>query len=225
MKKFRNLPGVFLLIIALLIAGQGKAEAAEIVDLTEYAKKFVGVPYKWGGTTPSGFDCSGYVSYVYSEFGVELPRTSADQFGQGDKIEPDDRVPGDLLFFTTYKPGPSHSGIYLGENKFIHASPKGIEIASLNDSYYKKRYLGARRYIQTVLIKEGQIGTVYIKKKVNLWQRDENGKLKEVRVLNPGESYRVYGSDNLYGGQFNLGSQMYITNIETHIEFKPASIK
>lgn len=222
MKKVRKLTCFLLLIIALLTAGQGKADAAEIVDLTDYAKKFIGVPYKWGGTTPSGFDCSGYVSYVYNEFGVELPRTSADQFAEGDKIEAADRVPGDLLFFTTYKAGPSHSGIYLGENRFIHASPKGIEIASLNDSYYKKRYLGARRYIQPASMKEGQIGTVYIKKKVNLWQRDENGKLKEVRVLNPGETYRVYGSDTLYGGQFNLGSQLYITNIATHIEFKPA---
>ncbi|GAE44098.1 hypothetical protein [Mesobacillus boroniphilus] len=71
----------------------------------------------------------------------------------------------------------------------------------------------------TVTPKDGQIGTVYVKKRINLWQRDENNKLAVVRVLNPGEVYRVYSFDDMYGGQFNLGSQLYITNMKDYIEY------
>src|SRR4051812_29397647 len=108
--------GMFLLALFAIVAVSNiKAEAAENGDLTNYAKKFLGVPYKWGGTTPSGFDCSGYLTYVYHEFGIELPRTSADQFAEGEKVGNGEMVPGDLVFFTTYKAGASHSGIYLGD--------------------------------------------------------------------------------------------------------------
>ncbi|WML46118.1 C40 family peptidase [Neobacillus sp. PS3-40] len=231
MKNILRFFAVFALVLPLLVGTQTTAKAAEKNELTDFAKTLIGVPYKWGGTTPQGFDCSGFLTYVYKHYGVELPRSSADQFSQGEKISNDEMVPGDILFFTTYKSGPSHSAIYLGDNKFIHASPQGIEIANLNMSYYKARYLGARRFIQPeqvkdvtslLPVKQGQVGTVYIKKKMNLWQKDENNNLIKVRVLNPGEMYRVYQIDDSFGGQYNLGSQLYVTNIENYLEYIPA---
>ena len=227
-KTIKRAVASFLLILPLVSGVQSNAKAAENEDLVEYAKTLQGTPYKWGGLTPSGFDCSGFTTYVFDHFGVQLPRTAADQYAKGEVVSGDELLPGDLVYFTTYKKGASHAGIYIGDRKFIHASDDGVQITSLDKSYYKQRYLGARRYIEvsqvkdatTLLpVKEGQIGMVTIKKKINLWQRDENNKLTAVRVLNPGEKYRVYGQDDLYGGQFNLGSGLYITNIEDHLDY------
>jgi len=116
--------------------------------VVDYAKKFLGVPYKWGASSGKAFDCSGFVIYIMSKFNVNLDRTASGQFSSGTKVGRDDLQPGDLVFFTTYKKGPSHVGIYIGDNKFIHAS-SGVDrvtITDLDTNYYKKRYLGARRY-------------------------------------------------------------------------------
>jgi hypothetical protein len=223
LKNLAKLLTSILFILPVLFFFQGKVDASGEESLVEFAEKFKGVPYQWGGNTPRGFDCSGFVTYVFKEFGVDLPRSSADQFYQGEKVT--DLVQGDLVFFTTYKKGPSHAGIYIGDNKFIHASDNGVEISSLNESYYKARYLGAKRYIQpeqvkdAYTVKNGQIGEVIIKKKINLWKRTEDNKLEMVRVLNPGERYRVYEIDSQYGGQFNLGSKLYITNMTENVEY------
>jgi len=118
---------------------------AKVVD---YSKKFLGVPYKWGASSGKAFDCSGFVVYIMSKFNVYLDRTASGQFNGGTKVDKDNLQPGDLVFFTTYKKGPSHVGIYIGDNKFIHAS-SGVDhvtITDLDTNYYKKRYLGARRY-------------------------------------------------------------------------------
>ena len=121
-------------------------ESAEVEELLEKAKGYMGVPYVWGGTTPSGFDCSSYVQYVYREVGVDLPRTADVQFLVGDKINIGDEKPGDMVFFETYTAGASHVGIYLGDGEFIHASSSGcVKISSLEESYFNQRYLGARR--------------------------------------------------------------------------------
>jgi len=113
-----------------------------------YAKNYLGVPYKWGASSGKAFDCSGYVVYIMKRFNVNLERTASSQFNSGTKVDRDDLQAGDLVFFTTYKKGPSHVGMYIGDNKFIHAS-SGVDRVTINDlnmSYYKKRYLGARRY-------------------------------------------------------------------------------
>ncbi|TDL82734.1 C40 family peptidase [Peribacillus frigoritolerans] len=110
------------------------------------AKKYVNVPYKWGGMSPKGFDCSGYLNYVLNESaGKKLPRTVADIYKQGVKVS--SPKAGDLVFFETYKKGASHAGIYIGNNQFIHSSSsKGVTITSMNNSYWSDRYLGAKKY-------------------------------------------------------------------------------
>lgn len=116
-------------------------------QVVEKAKEFVGVPYRFGGNTPSGFDCSGFIVYVFDQFGIELPRTSAGQFEYGTSVEKSDLQPGDLVFFkNTYKAGISHAGIYVGNNKFISAtSSSGVQIVSLSNTYWGPRYAGAKR--------------------------------------------------------------------------------
>ena len=112
------------------------------------AKSMVGVKYRFGGKTPrGGFDCSGFSYYTYNTFGIKLPRVSWEQYKVGKRVNRADLLAGDLVFFTTYKKGPSHVGIYDGNGGFIHAPGKGKKVKhdKLKNSYYKKRYLGARR--------------------------------------------------------------------------------
>lgn len=106
----------------------------------------LGVPYKWGGTTLEGFDCSGFTSYVFNELGVTLPRTSQDQFNAGQSVSDEELKPGDLLFFDSEKKGTiTHVGIYIGDNQMAHAATKNVRIDNL-DWYHKNyQYYGAKR--------------------------------------------------------------------------------
>ncbi len=113
------------------------------------AERYLGVTYVFGGTTPSGLDCSGLVYIVYQELGVQLPRMSRDQFKVGEAVELEDLREGDLVFFDTSGQGVSHVGIYLSDGDFINAAsnPGKVMISNLSESYWDKRYLGARRVI------------------------------------------------------------------------------
>ena len=117
------------------------------------AAKYKGTRYKFGGTSPKGFDCSGYVQYVFKNCGATLPRAADEQASLGIFVTQKQLKPGDLVFFTTYASGASHVGIYAGNNNFWSAtSSKGVILTSLKDSYWKSRYYGARR----VLVSNGE---------------------------------------------------------------------
>ena len=106
-----------------------------------------GAPYKDGGIDPSGFDCSGFVRYVYQQHGVAMPRAVRDQFRVGKSVDRDRLEPGDLVFFSTVAPGASHVGIVIGGNQFIHApSERGVvRVESLAQQYWSSRFIGAKR--------------------------------------------------------------------------------
>lgn len=118
-------------------------------EIINYAKQFMGIQYVFGGASPSGFDCSGFTMYVFNKFGIDLPHSASGQAGLGRAVSKSDLVPGDLVFFETYKPGISHVGIYIGSGNFLEASSsRGIAITSLSSSYYSSRYRGATRILK-----------------------------------------------------------------------------
>jgi cell wall-associated NlpC family hydrolase len=109
----------------------------------ELAMKHRGAPYRWGSAGPSGFDCSGFVRYVYAQVGVSLPHNAAMQYQYGTPVSRDSLEPGDLVFFDRLR----HNGIYIGEGRFIHARQTGkrVSVASLDEGWYRSHWVGARR--------------------------------------------------------------------------------
>jgi cell wall-associated NlpC family hydrolase len=108
------------------------------------ALQYLGVPYVWGGASPSGFDCSGLTMYAYAKVGVSLPHNAAMQYGMGTPVSRSQLAPGDLVFFS----GLSHVGMYIGGGRFVHAPHTGdvVKISSLSEYWYSTTYVGARRY-------------------------------------------------------------------------------
>jgi cell wall-associated NlpC family hydrolase len=119
------------------------APAARYTGVVGIAMQYLGVPYQWGGASPSGFDCSGFIMYVYAQVGVSLPHNAAMQYGYGTPVSRDALAPGDLVFFN----GLGHAGIYIGSGQFIHAPHTGdvVKISNLGDSWYASTYVGGRR--------------------------------------------------------------------------------
>ncbi len=130
-------------------AGGILARTSRVAEaLTRSALRFLGVPYVFGGTTASGFDCSGFVQHVFAMLGIDLPRTADAQYDVGHRAVGGPH-PGDLVFFDTYG-GVSHVGIYLGNGEFVHASSsRGVMVSHLSESYWAARYVGAKRLIAT----------------------------------------------------------------------------
>ena len=129
--------------LACPISANGQAVYASIASI---APEFIGVPYVFGGKSPAGFDCSGFIYYIHQFAGLDIVRMSAeDYYKKTAKV----LVPevGDLEFFKdTYKVGISHMGIYLGDKKFVHAGSKGLEITNLDNVYWKNHFVGFQRF-------------------------------------------------------------------------------
>ncbi|WP_235753835.1 C40 family peptidase [Psychrobacillus sp. INOP01] len=154
---FKKIITIFSLTV-VLAAGTfaGNTEAASTVasnEIVSSAKSLVGIKYRYGGTTKTGFDCSGYIGYVYKSKGIYLARTAAGMYNSGKTVNKANLAVGDLVFFNTSGKGVSHVGMYIGSGKFIHASTsKGVRVDKLNDPYYwGKKYVGAKR-VATVTV-------------------------------------------------------------------------
>lgn len=119
--------------------------------ILQFAAKFLYTPYKWGGSTPGGFDCSGFVQYVFGKFGYILPRTAAEQATVGIHVDKSNLMPGDLVFFNIEGSGISHVGIYVGNGTFINSSSPytgGVIYSSLSESTFARTYVGAKRLLR-----------------------------------------------------------------------------
>ncbi|MCM2996975.1 C40 family peptidase [Paenibacillus cellulositrophicus] len=133
---------------AIVFSASATSSFASSVKLESEVDKVVGTPYQWGGTTVAGFDCSGFILYIFDKFNLDLPRTSKTQAQAGTPVDRENLRAGDLVFFNTDGTGISHAGIYIGNNEFAHSSSsKGVTISKLSDSYYKNRYVTARRVV------------------------------------------------------------------------------
>ena len=115
-------------------------KASRVVPL---ALALVGAPYRWGGADPRGFDCSGFVMYVYGRAGVSLPHGTVKQYRLGTPVARKELAPGDIVFFDRL----NHSGIYIGDGRFVHASKSGdaVKVARLDEAWFERRWVGARR--------------------------------------------------------------------------------
>jgi hypothetical protein len=167
-----------LVMLMTLIPVEQASASSTADNIVSTARDYIGTPYRYGGTTPSGFDCSGYMQYVFNKEGISLPRTTAQQARIGTSVNKSELQKGDLVFFDINGSGISHAGIYIGNDNFIHASSsRGVAMASVNDPHYwKDRYHSARRVIEPEVTKEaleelpaGQYHDV----RSNFWARTE----------------------------------------------------
>ncbi len=213
---------LIMLVLIFLLYLPTQTLASKHDDIVRTAKNQLGVPYLFGGTTPRGFDCSGFIGYVFQQHGINLPRTANEQFQAGRAVRRSELVAGDLVFFETYKPGPSHSGIYIGNGQFISAtSSRGIAIASVNDPFYwGPRFLGARRILQEQELKQTLSNLppgMYHDVPENHWAFSHIKLLGEQKIINGFPNSLFKPSDNLTRAQ----AATIIANVkglETQIE-------
>jgi len=143
--KAKNLPPTMSRSGGYTAPVKFNGSASQIIS---FAENFLGTPYVWGGTSPNpGFDCSSLVQYSFAHFGINLPRVTWDQFNQGSPVSKGDLQAGDLVFFSTYAPGPSHVGIYMGNGMMIDDENSGVIYSNINNSYYANKFIGGRRVI------------------------------------------------------------------------------
>jgi cell wall-associated NlpC family hydrolase len=123
----------------------GAAYSAPRSHVVSTSLKYVGAPYEWGGTSPAGFDCSGFIQFVYARAGVSLPHGVVKQYRLGSAVSRDELEPGDLVFFDRLR----HAGIYIGDMRFVHATKPGdvVTISRLDDEWFRRRWIGARRLL------------------------------------------------------------------------------
>ena len=143
------------LVLTSIAEGSGSSSSVSSVNQTladkiiAYAYSFIGTPYVYGGSTPDGFDCSGFTQYVFANFGYKLKRTSSDQYSNGTAVSYSELKPCDLVFFSSGSKAIGHVGMYIGDGYFIHATSPGdiVRVTDLSSDYYTNHYVGARRII------------------------------------------------------------------------------
>ena len=138
---------VSILFCFFLLMDKNDSPKSDIVTL---AKQHLGIPYRYGGSTPTGFDCSGYMLFIFHQVGKELPRTADQQATVGSQVDTNNLRPGNMVFFaTTEEPTISHSGLYIGDRMFIHASStaKKVIISNLDEPYWRNCFREARQII------------------------------------------------------------------------------
>jgi len=128
-------------------AAPGLSTGLRGAQIAQYAERFIGAPYRWGGESPGGFDCSGLVQFSFGHFDIHLSRDSYGQYQQGSYVSRGDLIPGDLVFFNTDGAGASHVGIYIGGGRFVNSAGWAVRISSLGDSYWGTHYVGAKRVV------------------------------------------------------------------------------
>lgn len=156
MKKIGSISLAMLMLVSVFFAAPQEAQAnSQRDDVVRIATQLTtqNIPYEWGGTTTRGFDCSGFVQFVYRQAGISILRTTGEQITQGTFVNRSNLRPGDIVFFNTENPNastPTHNGIYIGNNRMAHSgSSRGVEITSFGSgSYWGRYYIGARRIIQ-----------------------------------------------------------------------------
>ena len=135
----------------VVVDAAAAAQSGKGQEIADYALQFVGYPYVYGGSSPKGFDCSGFTSYVYKQFGYSLQRTASGQLDNGYAVSMGELQPGDLVIFKkggSSKPA-SHVGLYIGNNQFVHASTSrvGVIVSGMNEAYYTTGFVGGRRLV------------------------------------------------------------------------------
>ena len=152
MQKSVVIIAMTFLLFVVSFTGQAEASSSVSADISKTATSLIGVKYSYGGTTTSGFDCSGYIGYVFNEHDISVSRTSSGLYASGVAVNKADLEVGDLVFFNTTGKGVSHVGIYIGDGEFAHASTsKGVRVDKLNDPHYwGDRYIGAKRVLNAV---------------------------------------------------------------------------
>jgi glucan-binding YG repeat protein len=194
-----------LLSCSLIFSGVGN-NSADAASVTNIAKEQLGKPYVWGGTSPNGFDCSGFVYYTFKQMGVRLPRTAADMYNKGQAVSKSNLQSGDLVFFSTYKPGASHVGIFIGDNQFIHAGTTDVRIDSLSNTYWANAYLGSKRI-------SGVNESGWVKSGAN-WSYYENGSKATGWVKWNGEWYLLDGNGVMETGwELDKGEWYYLKEV------------
>ncbi|MFH0070873.1 C40 family peptidase [Peribacillus sp. NPDC056705] len=145
---------------AALLFTTGAGSAFADSPMEQEINQLLGTRYSYGGTTPNGFDCSGFTMYVFAQLGLKLPHQSGSQFEMGSSVSRKDLRPGDLVFFNTSGRGISHVGIYIGDDKFAHSSSsRGVVINRLTEEYYVQRYVGSKRIMNDAKYEEAVSGT------------------------------------------------------------------
>lgn len=205
-----------LLLFSPITNIQAEAATVSSSSIVSTAKDYIGVKYVYGGTTTSGFDCSGYIQYVFKQAGVNLPRTTGEMYNRGTAVGKGNLTAGDLVFFNTSGTGTvSHAGIFIGNGKFIHASSsRGVMISEVNDpAYWGSRYVGAKRVSEVSSVVQTSNSTNGWAKNGNSWYYYQNGALKTGWVqASDNKWYYMNQSGVMQTGWKNINNKWYFMN-------------